>query len=215
MSKNFSAPPMNFFRGFTMVEILVSIMVFSLGLLGIARLQASTSVYKMNSWTINATSLLAGDFADSVRSNPSAAGAAFLDSSPITKEYEFKTTNYTNQNTLPPKNSLTKNCFTTTTPCTPSERAKFDILYWRYKVRDLLPQGSAWVVGNRAEGFNVTLMWQDKDYVNAASSTLPAISSPLCENLQNTASPQQRASCCPQNAQAPAGVRCQNFFFLP
>ena len=201
----------NIFHGFTMIEILVSLLILSLGLLGIAGLQATTSVYKMNSLTINASSLLASDFADRVKANPSAAGSPFWDSFVKSNLYEFKK-KYGEQTSLLPLSSLTVNCMTLL--CNPSNRATFDLLYWRHAVRALLPQGSTWVVGNRSNGFTVTLMWQDKDYVNAASSTMPPLSSVICETILNPSSV-QRSSCCPQGSEAPAGVRCQNFFFLP
>jgi len=90
MNIKYSGLLVKILRGFTIVEILVSLLVLSLGLLGIAGLQASTSVYKMNSWTISAASLLASDFSDRVKANPSAAGTPFLDPFPVTGQYVFQ-----------------------------------------------------------------------------------------------------------------------------
>lgn len=199
--------------GFTLLEILVSLLILSLGLLGIAGLQAATTSYKMNSWTRSATAILVSDFADRVRANPTAAGGAFGEA-PGTVRYQLKST-YTSQTTgaLPSMASVT-DCHAEL--CSPTQRAAYDLVQWRHSVRDLLPAGAAWVEGSRSHGFNVTLMWRDKDYVGSDPDPQSPVGlkSPLCSSLTSPTAA-EASSCCPEGAGADFGVRCQSFFFIP
>ena len=199
--------------GFTLLEILVSLLILSIGLLGIAGLQAATTSYKMNSWTRSSTAILVSDFADRVRANPTAAGGAFW-AAPGVVRYQLKTTfSAQTTGTLPSMSTVT-DCFSVL--CTPTQRAAYDLLQWRYSVRELLPAGAAWVEGSRTDGFNVTLMWRDKDFVgsNPDATNPTGLNSPSCSSLSRPTAA-AAASCCPAGAAAGSGVRCQSFFFIP
>jgi type IV pilus assembly protein PilV len=196
-----------------LLEILVSLLILSLGLLGIAGLQAATTSYKMNSWTRSSTAILVSDFADRVRANPTAAGGAFWEANG-TVRYELKSTYSSQTSGALPSMTSVPNCLTVL--CTPAQRAAYDLLQWRYSVRELLPAGAAWVEGGRTDGFNVTLMWGDKDYVgsNPNPQNPIGLTSPVCSSLTNPTAA-EAASCCPAAAAAGLGVRCQSFFFIP
>lgn len=64
--------------GFSMVEMLVAILVFSLGLLGVAGLQAATAKYKINTQANAAVGQIFLDFTERVRVNPTAAGTVMI-----------------------------------------------------------------------------------------------------------------------------------------
>ena len=186
--------------GVTLLEVLVSLLVLSLGLLGVAGLQAVTASYKVNSWARNSAALLLSDFAERVRANPAAAKAVSTGG-----QYEFKT-NWTLQQPEPIK---PKDCLLSS--CTSTERAEYDRWVWRTRVRSEMPQGSVWVEGERDSGFKVTLMWMDKGFTKTDQKTLDT--SPKCGGANQT--PVQETSCCPVGAHVVSGVRCQNFFFIP
>lgn len=103
-------------RGFTLVEVLVSLVVLSVGLLGIAALYVESlragriSLNRMTAVT------LAADMADRIRAN-SAAGPAYAGNGP-------------GQNNA---------CVNGAAPCTPAELAEDDWFSWRQDVTGRLP----------------------------------------------------------------------------
>lgn len=60
-----------------LIEMMVAVLVLSIGLLGIAGMQAATSKYKINSWSRSQASVLLSDLAERVRINPGAGGTNF------------------------------------------------------------------------------------------------------------------------------------------
>ena len=186
--------------GVTLLEVLVSLLVLSLGLLGVAGLQAVTASYKVNSWARNSAALLLSDFAERVRANPAAAAV-----STGLGRYEFKT-NWTLQKVpIKPKDCLQSSCNYT-------ERADYDLWDWRTRVASEMPQGSVWVEGDRDRGFEVTLMWMDKGFTGTGANDDQLQRS---ENCRSGLSVVKQTSCCPDDADVARGVRCQRFFFIP
>jgi len=111
------------FRGFTLIEVLIALIILSVGMLGIAGLYVhsmragSTSLFRHHAVT------LAGDIADRIRANPR-AGAAYA---------------------LAGVNS---NCVNSGLDCTPAEMAANDIFLWNQQAATTLPNGSVNVVYN-------------------------------------------------------------------
>ena len=190
--------------GVTLLEILVSLLVLSFGMLGVAGLQAVTASYKINSWARNSAALLMSDFAERVRANPA---AATVDPGAQKSRYAFQT-DWLSQASVPPPSD---DCAGSAS-CDYRQRASYDLLAWRTAVRAQMPRGSAWVAGDRNQGFTVTLMWMDKDFTGTGSDEANLQSSRICrQNL----GPVEMSSCCPAAADVVSGVRCQNFFFIP
>jgi len=195
--------------GFTLIEVLVVILIMSIGLLGIAGLQASTSRFKINSWARASTAILYSDFADRVRSNPLSSGTPYGDpgAATATSAYALTDSWSTQQGaTL----TVSKDCMDPANVCTADERAAYDVTIWRQQLRSMLPQGAGIVSGNMATGLTLTMMWYDKQFLkddNTADQT------PKCSVAGSSAA--ARTSCCPDVAAAPVGVRCLNFMFVP
>jgi type IV pilus assembly protein PilV len=190
-------------RGFTLLEVLIVILIMSIGLLGIAGLQATTASYKINSWTRSATSVLFSDFADRARANPEATGLAyFMPGAAASTSLYALSDNWTTQTaaTL----TLARDC--ADVDCTSAQRAAYDMTVWRQQLRAKLPQGAAIVTGNRTRGIAVSILWFDKQFASTSAS---------CEALDDTAPLPARTSCCPNAAAVVEGVRCLNFAFLP
>lgn len=57
-------------RGFTLVEILVTVVLISVGLLGVAALQLTTLRGNQEAYVRSQASVLAGDILDRIRANP-------------------------------------------------------------------------------------------------------------------------------------------------
>ncbi len=195
--------------GFTLVEVLVSMVILSIGLLGIAGLQVGVAKYKVNSWARAAVSGLYSDFADRVRMNTDVAGANFITGVTSTSQYVLNSTWAAQQGATPATPS--PNCETAV--CTATERATYDMAVWRQLIRSKLPQGAALVSGDRRDSFQVTLMWFDKEMTEKDSNSELVLATTTTCTASMTG--MARQSCCPAVASAPAGVRCANFTFIP
>ena len=201
-------------KGASMLEVMVALLVMSLGLLGVAGLQAATSKYRVNVQANAAVAQLVSELSERVRINPESAGPNFDSSiggsaSLYVLESTWEAQSAENLN-------ITKNC--EATACTSVERAAFDMTAWRRRVRDELPQGAAIVQGDRKSGIDVTLMWMNKEQTtestNADTGRIDKALklAPVCTlDTSNT----EVYNCCPELAKAPEGVRCLRMSFLP
>jgi len=206
---NISKPAFDRSKGVTLIEMMVAILVLSIGMLGIAGLQAATSKYKINTWARSSASTLLSDLSERVRINPDAAGTSFAGEGVATTSEYVIADNWAAQqsNVL----TISKNC--ETAACTSSERATYDLLIWRQRLRESMPQGAALVSGDRRNGLNIAIMWFDKELVddpNSASAVL--VKAPVCSGTEAGMAQQ---TCCPTEAAAPVGVRCARFSFVP
>lgn len=197
-------------RGVTLIEMMVAVLVLSIGLLGIAGLQAATSKYKINTWARSASSALLSDLSERVRVNPGVAGTSFA-SAGVESDSAYaldKTWALQQADNL----AITKNCETTT--CSTTERATFDLLTWRQLLRTKMPQGAAHIEGNSRNGFLVTMMWFDKENTDRNSADKDSVLQ-QARTCDGTESGMAQQSCCPAAVSAPVGVRCARFSFVP
>jgi len=139
--------------GFTLIEVLIALIIMSVGMLGIAGLyvhsmQAGrTSVLRHNAVT------LAGDIADRIRANPR-AGAAYA---------------------LAGANN---NCVAGGVDCTPGEMAANDIWLWDQQAAATLPNGAVNVVFNNGVNpptYQITVSWTEPGEVLNYSITIPVM----------------------------------------
>lgn len=181
-------------RGATLIEALVSILIMSLGLLGLAGLQIGAMAFQKSAWSTHRVSEFTGSFGERIRANPKATDA----------DYQY-TSNYTTGKAA----TLTKLDCRTTGTCTPSQVAADDLADLLQKAQASLPQGSMQVTGTIANGFVVTAMYFDKDFLKSDGTP---DSSTTCS--ASTTGIGWR-NCCPTVAAAPDGVRCRRFTIIP
>ena len=208
-------------RGFTLIEMMVAIVVMSIGLLGVAGLQVISSKYKINTWARSNVSGLVSDIGERIRVNSDVAGTSLMQGG-VTTPSEYKLDKNSSVHTWDDQQAdalaITKDCVTTA--CTASERATYDLLAWRRQARVQLPQGAAWLEGDKGTGFDVTLMWFDKEFADKAGS-IDANDTSDVRTLQKsrvcdgTESGFAQQTCCPAKAFAPEGVRCARYRFVP
>ena len=111
--------------GFTMIEILVALLVLSIGLLGLAALQATGLRYNHSSYLRSQAVLQAYDMADRMRANlPGVQAGA-----------------YNNLSGIP---STHTDCGATS--CNTTQMAQFDLWQWNTDNQRLLPSGTGTVV---------------------------------------------------------------------
>lgn len=128
--------------GFTMVETLISMVVLSIGLLGLAGLQASSLRNNNSAYMRTQATILANDMLDRLRANAVGLSAGF----------------YNSVNTI--STSSDPNCITS--GCTTAQIVQYDIWNWGQNVSTLLPSGGGTVAGNGADSvFTITVMWDD------------------------------------------------------
>ena len=139
--------------GFTLVEVLIALVIMSIGMLGIAGLYlhsmqaGSTSLFRHHAVT------LAGDVADRIRANPR-AGAA----------YAMAGGNH--------------NCVGAGIDCTPEEMAANDIFLWDQQAAATLPNGAVNIVFNNGVNpptYQITITWTQPGEVLDYTVTIPVL----------------------------------------
>jgi type IV pilus assembly protein PilV len=192
--------------GSSLIEVLVAMLVLSIGLLGVAGLAAASLRYAQGGWARASVASGLSDLADRVRTNPGAGVTAYV----------FDTTNdapnYTAQRTALEDGTVTidRDCMADGTACNAAELAAFHMAEWRLAMNLNMPGSAVWVSGARDEGYQATLMWFDKSFVKMDGTTPDT--SATCTAAMTGAAARQ---CCPADAEVDAGVRCTNMTIVP
>ena len=143
-------------RGFSLVEVLIALIVMSVGMLGIAGLYVHTMQAGRTSLFRHQAVNLAGDVADRIRANPT-AGAAYAAAT-----------------------GTDNGCVDGTVECTPAEMAANDIVVWEAQADDTLPAGDVTVTFNNAvtpNTYQIRIDWQEAGQSPAPfySITIPVL----------------------------------------
>jgi len=184
--------------GSTLIEVLVSLLLLSFTMLGIAGLMSATTRYQLGVDSRSAITLLFNDLTARVRANNQTAIDAYL--------YD---TDWSGQQTAV-GSAPSPNCSAISAAgCSPAERAAYDLWEVRTAIRASMPQGSLLISGSPDDGMLMSFMWFDKDFL-ADANTLR--DSPQCSSSMTQV---QLQSCCPTVASVSTpGVRCLNFSFI-
>ena len=120
--------------GFTLVEVLVSLVVLAVGLLGLAMLQTTGLRYNTNSYSRTQATYLAYDIVERMRANVPAFQAGNYDVTSLSTESSIaSSSNYScNQQSNP-------NCTCDTSTCSNAALAQYDLGQWYYRLDTLLP----------------------------------------------------------------------------
>lgn len=198
--------------GATLVEVLVSILILSFSLLGIAGLLSVTTRYQLGVESRSVVTMLLNETTSRLRANLNET----LVSTTTIPTYAYTASWSTQQAAIA---AAAKNCgLAATTACTTVERAAYDLWEMRSMARSSLPQGSMQLSGSPVDGMRATYLWFDKEYADTSLVTTANPSglktSATCATTQ---SPTQLLSCCPEAASVSStpGVRCLNLTFIP
>ena len=147
-------------RGFTLIEVLVSLLVIAIGVLGVATLQLSTYKQLQTSNNYAIAAMLTGDMADRMLANSTLALAGAY-----------------NHNSAP---TSAPDCASDT--CSAAQRVLYDIAQWQTRVTGSvdvwggagLPSGSGTVAGvtGTTNEFEITIRWDD-DRSGSDETTCP------------------------------------------
>jgi type IV pilus assembly protein PilV len=138
-------------QGFTLVEVLIALIIMSIGMLGIAGLYVHSMQAGRTSLFRHHAVTLAGDIADRIRANPRAAGA-----------YAAAGAN--------------NNCVDGGVDCTPAEMAANDIFLWALQAADTLPTGNVVIVfdnGPVPPTYQIIVQWNEPEGARSYSITIP------------------------------------------
>ena len=136
--------------GFSLIEVLIALLVLSVGMLGVAGLYAQgIQAGRTSVWHHNAVTL-AGDIAERIRANPEAGTA-----------YEGR--------------ALENDCGSGVRDCDAVEMAGHDILLWQQQAADTLPAGD---VDIRVDGavvppvYTINIIWTEPGVTVQPSFTI-------------------------------------------
>ena len=139
-------------RGFSLVEVLIALIILSVGMLGIASLYVQgmqagrTSLFRHNAVT------LAGDVADRIRANPTAISA-----------YAGVGAN--------------NGCIDGNTDCSDAQMAGQDILLWDQQAIDTLPAGDVAITvvddGVNPPVYTIAITWKEPGVTQNYTITTP------------------------------------------
>ncbi len=130
-------------RGFSLVEVLVALLVLSIGLLGLAALQTVGLKFNTQSYQRTQATLLGYDIIDRIRANSIAKAAGNYDS--VTASY------------FPPS---PPDC--TSITCNPAQLATYDIAQWKTAIATMLTGGQG-AISTPSNVRVVTITWTEDD----------------------------------------------------
>lgn len=134
--------------GFSLVEVLVALLVLSLGLLGLAALQTTGLKFNQQSYQRTQATLQAYDILDRIRANPLGKAAG---------KYSSVALGY--------RPSSPPSCVTGGTPgtCDSNQMADYDIDQWNLAISTLISEGLGQVSINGSSICTITITWKEND----------------------------------------------------
>lgn len=132
-------------RGFSLIEVLVSLLILSVGLLGFASLQAANVNLGDQAWSRSQATVLAADMIERLRGNPDTFRAGHYDLG------------------FGASTGTSSDC--TAVPCNPIELAEFDLEGWLTLLGEQLPQGQGQIARDASTNpvqAVVTVRWFDR-----------------------------------------------------
>ncbi|MEM9689234.1 MAG: type IV pilus modification protein PilV [Pseudomonadota bacterium] len=141
--------------GFNLVEVLIALIIMSIGMLGIAGLYVNSLQAGRTSMFRTQAVLLAGDVADRIRANPS-AGAAYTEA------------------------GSNKNCVSATADCSAADMAANDVFLWTAQASESLPAGTVGIVRNDTPfpaEYTITISWEEPGATQNYTVTIPVAGS--------------------------------------
>lgn len=143
--------------GFSLVEVLITLVIMSVGMLGIAGLYVQSLQAGRTSMFRHHAVTLAGDVADRIRANPT-AGIAYNHAANAT--------------------GTNNSCVTGGVVCNSADMAANDIFLWQAQASDTLPAGAIAVVFNAGVNpptYQITVGWNEPGETPTFVITIPVL----------------------------------------
>lgn len=197
--------------GATLIEALVAILIFAIGMVGIAALMSTAIKYQTGNEARFNVSAALNDLSERIRVNaPGANGYTGIVNGVAATGTGYQLTETYATQTAAVVATYSPDC--STAACTPTQLAAYDLAKWRNLLRATLPSGAGYITGNVTDGFNVSVMWFDKSAIDANGALQDGVA---CSNAASDKTSGKARFCCPSDASAPAGVRCYTAKVIP
>jgi len=134
-----AGPDCRLARGYSLLEVLIALVVLSIGLLGLAGLQHLSLQRNQSAYHRTVATLLAYDIADRMRANRVALSSYVLS---------------------PPASSASAPQDCESAACTPAQLAAFDLSRWLSEMGARLPAAKGEITQNGNE-FTIKVLWDD------------------------------------------------------
>jgi len=196
--------------GFTLIEVLVSILLMTLTLLGLAGLLGVSTRMQVGLETRSTANQMMNDLSNRIRANLDTSNAAdhslwakhYTDLAVVKQNWETQQST----STTPGKDCLSEEC-------NRAEMADFDVSEIRVQMVRAMPQPGLFMTGDAQAGMRITFAWFDKDFTAIGTDNAVELqTSPTCTDTDSGA---RALSCCPSAVAAAAGVRCLNLDLRP
>ena len=142
-------------QGFTLIEVLITVVVLAVGLLGLAGLQTYSLKHNQTAYYRSQATQLAYDMADRMRANIADAS---------------KGNNSVYITTSPSSSVSQAGCTAVAGSCIPAEMAENDLFEWYTSLTNILPGSNAiGTISFNDPLFSISIQWDDNrdDLVNA------------------------------------------------
>lgn len=137
--------------GFTLLEVMIAMVIFAVGMMGLAGIQGLSLENSHSSYTRSQAILLAYEMVDRMKANPT-GGVSYV----------------INTSTTPAEPGTLCN----TEACNNTEMAAFDLWQWKASLPSLLLSGQGQIVNTAGTSYTITVHW-DEDRTGATGTTCP------------------------------------------
>lgn len=125
-------------KGFTLIEVLISMFVLSVGLLGLAALQGTSLRNNFSAYNRSQATMLAYDIADRMRANTGVAPSVYATTAASEKA----------------------SCFTSS-GCSGADMVQNDLFEWNQSIAVILPSGVGEIIGAPGNIYIIRINWDD------------------------------------------------------
>ncbi len=156
INTSFTPPYRRRFGGFSLLEVLIALVILSVGLLGIAMMVTTSLKANDSAYMRSQATALAYNIIDRMRINLSDAQAGVYNLA------------------LPYSPPITYSTACSTSSCAPDQLAQYDLNQWEYELNTLLPGGQGAITTNTSGGVTtvtVTVQWIDSRAMNSLKPT--------------------------------------------
>jgi len=145
--------------GFTLIEVLIALLVLSIGLLGLAFLQGQGVKFNTDAYNRSQATLLAYDIMERMRANRDAVGQDHYDTSTQSKATAAKDRDCSGSSAC--------NCYTRV--CNTANMARFDLAEWYALQAATLPPDSTNLSTITRDNNEVTVVmrWKERDVLRS------------------------------------------------
>jgi len=149
--------------GFTLIELMVAVVIFAMGVLGLAAMQGQGLKFNSNAYERSQAVILAADMADRIRANLDVAGNNALLYGAIGGA---------------PAAPAPSTCTGTGNTCSGAQMAAVDAYEWLSLIQQILPQGTGSVTCSTAgacapgDTYTITVSWTGKFGASSHSITV-------------------------------------------